>query len=213
MKVSIAAAAAVLACSCSSTVLVQVPPRMQLDRAQTIGIVAFEVADAAGGAPNVSTRFVEAIQHGQPGVAVVELGSSAALLGAVGRSELDRDALREIGRKYELDAVLVGALRMHEQQPRLDVDLDQGFELGAVRAQVRLDGNLEAKLVDTERGATVWSGSSARWIELASVSGDSAGFGSVSVADRQRQVERLVGDMIAEASADFRPSYERRRVD
>lgn len=213
MKPALALAVAALACSCSSTVVVEVPPRMQLDRAQTIGIVSFDVAGGAPEAPNVSTRFVEVIQDGQPGVAVVELGSSAALLGAVGRSELDRDALREIGRKYEVDAVLVGALRMQESQPRLDVGLDNGFELGSLRAQVRLDGNLEAKLVDTDRGATVWSGSSARWIELASLSGNSAGFGSVSVADRERQVERLVCDMIDEAAADFRPRYERRRVD
>lgn len=168
---------------------------------------------SAPATPSVSTRFVAALQGGQPGVAVVELGSSDALLGAVGRGELDRDALREIGRKYEVDALIVGALRMQESQPRLDVDLDHGFELGSVRAQVRLDGNLEAKLVDTDRGATVWTGTSARWIELACVSGSSAGFGSVSVADRERQVERLLCDMVDEAAADFRPRYERRRVD
>lgn len=195
-------------CSCASTVLVEVPPRMVLDREQTIGIVRFDVQGGQAGAPDVSSRFLEALQEGQPGVAVVELGSSAEVLGAVGKSRMDGDAVREIGKKFEVDAVIVGALTMKESNPKVDVNLDRGIGLGSLQAQVRLDGNLEAKLVNTDRGATLWTGSSSRWINLASMSGSSAGYGSISVPDRERQVEQLVYDMVQDASSDLRPTWQ-----
>lgn len=200
---------AVAVSSCSSTVLVQIPPRVVLDREQTIGIVSFDVRGGEAGAPDASSRFIEAIQEGQPGIAVVELGSSAEVLSAVGKARLDSESVREIGKKFDVDAVLVGALTMKESKPKLDLDLDQGFEHGALKAQVRLDGSFEAKLFNTQRGATLWTGSSSRWINLASLSGSSAGYGSISVPDRERQVAQLVHDMVREASTDFRPTWER----
>ena len=200
---------AVAVSACSSTVLVKVDPHMVLDRAQTFGIVAFDVEGEEAGAPDAAILFLEAIQEGQPGVAFVELGSSAELLGAVGRTQMDGEAVREIGKKFDVDAVLVGALTLKEAKPKVGVDLDRGFELGSVQAQVRLDGRLEAKLVETERGATLWTGSSSRWIELARVSGSTAGYGSLDLADRERQIEQLVHDMVQESSSDFRPTWER----
>ena len=200
---------AVAICSCSSTVLVQVSPRMVLDREQTIGIVAFDVHGAEAGAPDVTSRFVEAIQEGQPGVPIIELGSSAEVLSAVGKTRLDGDAIREIGKKFGVHAVIVGALTMKESRPKVDVDIDRVFERGSLQAQVRLDGSVDAKLVGTDRGATLWTGSSSRWIELASMSGSTTGYGSIGIADRERQVEQLVHDMVQEASSDFRPTWER----
>jgi hypothetical protein len=194
--------------SCASTVLVEVPPRMLLDREKTIGIVSFDVQGGGADARDVSSRFLAALHQAQPGVAVVELGSVAEVLGAVGKDRMDGEAVQEIGRKFEVDAVILGALEMKESSPEVDVDL-QDFRLGSVTAQVRLDGSLEAKLVNTDRGATLWTGSSARWIDLARVSGSGPGQGSVRIQDRDRQVELLVSDMVQEASSDFRPTWRR----
>jgi hypothetical protein len=195
-----------VACSaCSSTVLVQVPPRMMLSHEQTIGIVRFETQ----GGPEVSGRLLEAIHDGQPGVAVVELGSSAEVLSAVGKTRIDSESVREIGKKFDVDAVIVGVVTVKESKPKIDVDIHQGLALGSVQAQVRLDGSLEAKLMSTDRGATLWSASSSRWIQLACASGSSAGYGSIHIPDRERQVEKLVQDMVQEASSDFRPTWER----
>jgi hypothetical protein len=105
--------------------------------------------------------------------------------------------------------VIVGALTVKESKPKVDFNLDQGLEHGSLQAQVRLDGSLEAKLVNTDRGATLWTGSSSRWIQLASVSGSSDGYGSVRIPDRERQLNKLVYDMVQEASSDFRPTWER----
>lgn len=209
MKLARVLLVASLAAACSSTILVQVPPRLVLDREQTVGIVSFDVHGGDVGARDVASRFAEAILQGQPGVPVLELGSAASVLGAVGREEFDSEAARLIGQRFGVHALVVGSLTMKESEPRIDVNVDQGFDLASLQAQVRLDGSLEAKLVETERGATIWRGSSTRWIQLARVSGSSGGFGSIDLPDRQRQIERLVHDMVQEASCDFRPSMER----
>jgi len=131
-------------------------------------------------------------------------------LEGIGKTSMDGDAIREIGKKYHVDAVIVGTLTMKESKPKVDVSLSQGLHAGAFRAQVRLDGTLTAKLLKTDGGATVWSGASSRWIQLAGMSGNSYGYGSVGVADHDRQVEQLVADMVQDASCDFRPTWERR---
>jgi hypothetical protein len=200
---------ALIVSSCTSTVLVQAPPRMVLEREGTIGLVAFDVQSGENGAREVTSRFLAAIHDGQPGVPVVELGSSATVLDAVGKTSLDNDAIREIGKKFHVDAVIVGVLTTKESTPKVDLNLSQGLKAGALHAQMRLDGALNAKLVKTDSAATVWSGASSRWIQLASMSGSSTGYGSVSVADRDHQVEQLVADMVQDASRDFRPTWER----
>ena len=78
-----------------------------------------------------------------------------------------------------------------------------------MRAQVRLDGRLDAKIVTTARGASVWTGSSSRWINLIRASGSGTGVASVSVPDWDRQYEKLIFDMVSEASHDFRPTWEK----
>jgi hypothetical protein len=192
--------------------MVEVPPRMILDRNQTIGIVRFDVEGARGGQEqNVTAKFMEAIQHGQPGVPIIELGSSSELLNGVGKTQLNGEAMQEIGKKYKVDAVIVGTVQLKESQPKVNVDLSQGL-LGSVQAKVRLDGHLEAKIVTTARGASVWTGSSSRWINLAQVSGSTLGVGSVNLPDRDRQYEKVVVDMVGDASRDFYPRWEKQLI-
>src|SRR5215510_504624 len=93
---------------CSSTVLVKIPPRMILDRNQTIGIVRFDVEGTQRDDHNVTGKFVQAIQQGQPGVGIIELGSSSEVLNSLGKSQLNAEALQEIGKKFNVDALIIG---------------------------------------------------------------------------------------------------------
>jgi len=209
MKLALTSLFALTLASCAHTVMVKVAPRMELDREHTVGIVTFDADGKGVEGTDMTRRFLEAIHEGQPGIAILELGSSADVLGAVGLTRLDGEAAREIGKKFGVDAVLIGTVSLLESKPKVDVSLDRGFQLGSVQAQVRLDGSLEVKLLNTERGATLWSGSSARWIQLANVGASRMGLASVDVEDRERQVERLLCDMVQEASTDFRPTWAR----
>ena len=185
---------------------------MVLDRTQTIGIVRFGVEGGRGHGEeaNVTAKFIEAIQHGQPGVPIVELGSSSDVLSSIGKSQLNAEALQEIGKKFNVDAVIVGSIELKESKPKVNVNLSQG--LSSLQAQIRLDGHLEAKIVTTARGASVWTGSSGRWINLAQASGSVIGIGSLNVPDRDRQYEKLISDMVNDASRDFYPTCEKHEV-
>ena len=66
--------------ACSSTVTVKVPPRMMLDRNQAIGILAFKTDGTQEGDPDITAKFIEAVQSEQTGVAIVELGTPANVL-------------------------------------------------------------------------------------------------------------------------------------
>ena len=199
-------------CSSTHTTVVQVPPRMVLDHNQTIGIVRFDVEGARGAEHNVTGKFVEAIQHGQPGVPIVELGSSSDVLNGVGQSQLNAEAVQQIGKKFNVDAVIVGAVHLKESQPQVKVDVAQGLKLSSLQAQVRLDGQLDARILTTARGASVWTGSSSRWINLAQVSGSGLGVGSLNLPDRDRQYEKIIFDMVSDASRDFYPTFAKQQV-
>jgi len=213
MKLALASVLALALASCAApTVMVKVAPRMELDRENTVGIVTFDAEGKGVEGDDVTRRFLEAIHDGQPGIAILELGSAAEVLQAVGRTQMDGEAVREIGTKFGVGTVIVGNVSLVESKPKVDVSLDKGFKLGGVQAQVRLDGNLVVKVLQTERGATLWSGSSSRWIQLASASASRLGSASAAVQNRDGQVERLLHDMVQETSTDFRPTWVRQRV-
>jgi hypothetical protein len=195
--------------ACSSTMMVKVPPRMMLDRNQTVGIIAFDVEGSPDGDHNVTGKFMEAIQEEQPGVAILELGSLSTVLKEVKHPSLTADAVKAIGKQFNVDGVISGQMAMKQSKPNVDVDLSQGLKLDSVKAQIRLDGTLNAKLMTTSRGATVWTGSSSMWINLANVGGTGMGTGSFSFADRGRQVEKLINGMIRSATRDFQSTWER----
>src|SRR5215469_10286258 len=122
-------AVGVVGCSSTSTTMVKVPPRMTLDPNKTIGIVRFDVEGGRGEERNATAKFMEAIQHGQPGVPIVELGSSSEVLNGVGKSQLNGEAVQEIGKKYNVDAVIVGTVQLKESQPKVNVNIAQGLSL------------------------------------------------------------------------------------
>lgn len=194
--------------ACSSTRMVRLPSRVSVDPNWTVGLVRFEVEGANPEDHNVTGRFLEAFHEGQPGVAVVELGDVGEVLKAVGLTELNGEAVRAIGEKHDLDAVITGRLQLAQTRPEIGVDFEEGLRVNSVSARVRLHGTLAAKMLDTARGATVWTGSSTRWITLASGGGTRTGLGSVNLPDIRQQYEELIHDLIREATEDFRPTWE-----
>jgi len=192
-------------CGCSRTVLVAVPPRMDLRAYGTLGIVEF--ASNSSGAINarVTRQFQEQIQAAQPGTRFVELGSREALLASLGAKQLDSSALRKIGEKYAVDAMFLGEIAYSE--PKTDVRINDLTKLdGAVRAEMR--GDISSRLVETRTGASVWSSSAwaKRQIGGLSVSAEHGVSGSVRKSDPR---EEMVPALVYHLTQDFRPSSVR----
>ena len=193
---------------CSSTVLVSVPPRMDLKSYGTLGIVEF--GSNSDGAINVhaTRQFQQQIQAAQPGTRFIELGNREAVLAAVGGRQLDADALRKIGEKYGVAAIFLGDIAYSE--PTTDVKLTDLTKLdGGMRTEVR--GDISSRLVETRTGASVWSNSAwaRRQIGRLRVSAEQGVSGAVSKSNPR---DEMVPALVYQLTHDFRPSSVRQRA-
>jgi hypothetical protein len=190
---------------CSSTVVVPVPPRVDLKGYGTLGIVEFGSNSERGINARATRQFQEQIQAAQPGTRFVELGSREELLAALGGRQLDPAALKKIGEKYGVAAVFLGDIAYSE--PRLDVKISDVSKLeGGVRAEVR--GEISSRLMETGTGASVWSNSAwmRKQIGSVSVSADQGMSGGVSKSNPR---DEMVPTLVYQLTHDFRPTSVR----
>jgi hypothetical protein len=195
----------VLAACASNTVLVQVPPRMDLKPYGTIGIVEFGSNSEAAINAHATRQFQEQVQAAQPGTRFIELGERQGVLAAVGGRQLDVGALKRIGQKYGVDAVFVGDIAYSE--PRTDVKIADPQKLeGGLRSEVR--GDISSRLFETASGASVWSSSAwaRRQLGNLSVSAERGVSGSMSKANPR---DEMIPALVYHLTEDFRPTSVR----
>ncbi len=196
--------------ACASTVLVRIPPAVDLGRYGTIGIITVKATgsdDPQIGALTTQ-KLMQNAQEAQPGTAFLELGGEAQVLAAVGKKQLDPAAIQAIGAKHKVAAVMTGALEVSPVSPNVKLSLD----LSAIRAQAQVNASLAVRLLETTAGATAWTASRSGTWTLASVS---AGLGNLSggVSDPAKKYRQMVTDLTYSVTQDLRPSYERRKVE
>ena len=192
------------ACS-SNTVLVQVPPRMDLKSYATIGIVDFASNSERAINAHATRQFQEQVQAAQPGTRFIELGERQSVLAEIGGRELDVNALKRIGAKYGVAAVFVGDIAYSE--PRTDMKIADLQKLeGGLRAEVR--GDISSRLYETSSGASVWSSSAwaRRQLGNLSVSAERGVSGSVSKSNPR---DDMVPALVYHLTEDFRPTSVR----
>jgi hypothetical protein len=193
-----------LASGCSSTVLVTVPPRVDLKGYGTLGVVDFTSNSSGAVGARATQQLQEQIQAAQPGTRFIELGSREAVLAAVGRNQLDADAAKRIGKRYGVDAVFLGEIAYSD--PKTDVRVNDLAKLDAgLRTEVK--GDISARLVETASGASVWSNSG--WVrrQVGRVNGSEQGnSGSMTKSDPR---EEMVPALVYQLTHDFRPTAER----
>ena len=190
---------------CSNTVLVTVPPRVDLSGYGTIGIVDFaSSSDRALGA-HAARRFEEQVQAAQPGTRFIELGSREEVLATVGAKQLDPDAFKRIGEKYGVAAVFAGELEYSE--PRADLRIADLTKLeGGVRAEIR--GDISSRLIETRTGASAWSSSAWAKKQIGSVNVSAENGVSADVGQSNPRVE-MVPALVSRLTDDFRSSTVR----
>jgi hypothetical protein len=193
---------------CSHTVLVQVPPRVDLQSYGTLGLVDFASNSNPGINSQTTREFESHIHAAQPGTRIVELGSRESLLASVGGRQLDPQTVRRIGEKYGVDAIFLGSLTYSE--PKTDIKVTDASRLeGGVRIEVR--GDIASKLVETRSGANVWSSSAwaRRSLGLLNVSAEQGVSGAMRSGNPR---EEMVPALVFHLTEDFRPSTVRQQV-
>jgi hypothetical protein len=196
--------------ACSNSVVVTIPPRVDLQAFRTVGLIDLEVEPSLPLRSEVTHRFLVTTQAAQPGVRLLELGPMGKVLNSVGYSQLDFEAVRAIGQKYAVDALLTGQMTVSQLQPNIAFDR---ASLTTLNAKAQVDGALRAKLQDTASGATLWTnGAHGKWT-IAGLHIGSQGAGSYGITEPGKQYEAMLTDLVKVATQDFRPTYQRRRVD
>jgi len=195
-------------CSSTRTVLVDVPPRVDLRQYGTLGLVEFGSNYDAATNARATREFLAQIHAAQPGTRIVDLGTREALLGAAGARQLDVEALRKIGAKYGVEAVFVGDIVYSD--PKTDIRINDLARLdGGARTEVR--GDMAVRLIETRSGASVWSSSSWARREVSRVRVSTASGISGSTRDSDPRSE-MVPALVQHATPDFRHSTVRQQV-
>lgn len=193
---------------CSRTILVPVPPRMDLKSYGTLGIIEF----ASNSDPAISNyatqQFQEHVQGAYPETPILELGNRETVLAAVGATQFDPDAITKIGKKYGVTAVFLGDLVYSE--PKTDIRVTDIKRLeGGVRTEIR--GDMSTKLMETQSGASVWSSSTWEKRQIGSVSLSTRRGVSATVGDSNPRKD-MVPALILHLTQDFRPKLVRQRA-
>lgn len=192
---------------CSNTVLVSVPPRMDLRPYGTLGIVEFTSNSNPAMSQYATQQFQESVQDAYPGMPILELGNRDTVLDAVGATRFDPETITKIGRKYRVAAVFVGDIQYSE--PHTNVRLTDITRLeGGVRTEVK--GDISTKLMETTSGASVWSSSAWAKRQIGGVSVSAKHGVSAAARDADPRKE-MVPALIFHLTEDFRPSQVRQR--
>lgn len=200
----VSVAALSIGCSTPRPPQVHVPPRMDLSRLGTLGLVDFASEGNAGIGALGAREFLAALQSAQPGTPVLELGDERRLLAELGRETLDTEAVRALGEKYRIDALIVGTLDSQRVSPRVAFDASAAF----ATAKAELDGALDARILDTRTGATLWSTTTRARAEIAGVEISDRGIANIGTRSPDDARQRLVTRLVRKATADFWAHWE-----
>jgi hypothetical protein len=189
-------------------VMVEFPPQIDLSTMGTIGAIAFDVQSDSQLPGDITLKVIQHMQAAQPGVPVLELGNQANVLREIGFGSLDTEAVKAIGKKYGVDTLLTGTLEVTQSAP----DVKFGQSLSSVSAASYVRGNLNARLLQTRTGATLWSnGANGKW-KLAGVDLVSGSLPSIGMSNSEDKYKKMLQDLARVGTADFRSTYETREI-
>ena len=202
MKRAILGATLVLFAGCGGA-RVLMPPRIDLQAFQRIGLVEF-TSNAEGNLQTLASQeFIQGMQSSQPGVPVLELGGEELVLEAIGRDKIDPDAIQAMGKRFNVDAVIIGNLEVTDVKPK--VDLTQSLTSMDVQADV--EAALTTRLMEAGSGATVWVRSARSKQTVAHAGLDSQGGIHFGAEDPETAYGSLVQNLVYHVTQDFRPYW------
>lgn len=185
---------------------VMVPPVIDLKEHEVIGIIQFRSSNEGELGPLATRKFVEAARRDQGIVRVVELGSEADVLSAIGHDRLDPEAFKALAEKYQVSTVITGEVVVSDVRPDLTIIPGGGY----MSLAAEVDASLAAQMIETETGASIWSNSAEATRRVGNVSI----FGGKDVAfdaeDPEKAYGKLIDELVEETTKDFRVTWERR---
>lgn len=176
-------------------------PRIHLEGLGVIGFVGFDSRTKGNISDYASQVFLEYLLRSQPGARIKELGPSDVVLGEFGSYRLTPEALDVLGKRHNVDALIVGTLDFSKVRPRVDI---ASIVIGSIRASVDVDVTMSAKLLDTHDGTTFWADSARVRMDVANASVFPGGDVVFDAQDPARAYGDLVDELVRRTTRDFR---------
>jgi len=193
---------------CSHSEQIVIPPQVILSPYRIIGVVEFSTNGEAELGPYLTQNYLEAVQNAQPEVRFLELGSQELVLSKVDRKNFDYEAIKSIGRIYNVDAVMYGKLNLSETKP--NIRLSSTWQ--SVKAGASVEASLITKLWETDSGVVRWTNSSLRRETIANLSASTSGNIHFNAKDPKETYGNLIPQLVYANTRDFRVHYEYRKV-
>ncbi len=185
---------------------VMVPPRIDLKPHEVIGMIHFECDTKGELAPLTTRKFTEAIRRDQEMIRIIDLGTEAEVLRTIGHDRLSKAAFQAIGEEYDIATVFTGELLVSDVRPDISIAL---LFVAGMSVSAEVDATLDAQMVETESGASLWSTSVSATREIGHVSIWEGGLWSFDAEDPERAYGKLVNALVEDASRDFRVTWRR----
>ena len=197
-----------LAFGCAhNTVVVEIPPKIDLQPYKTIGIVEFSSNSNENLNRIATQKFMGCIQDAQPRVRFLELGPEDRLLTRLGRNAWDIEAIQAIEKHYGVSSVFTGRFDISSVQPKVSI----GTDLSSLHASAVVGISMVSKHWETVSGATIWSNSrQGRW-KVAGIHSDSKDI-SFRMSAPEDQYGRYLEELAFAVTDHFRPHYEKRNA-
>jgi len=192
---------------CAHTVVVEIPPKIDLKSYKTIGIVEFSSNSRESLNQIATQKFMGVIQNAQPQVRFLELGPEDQLVKKLGRNSLDIEAIKAIEKKYGVSSIFTGSFEISDVKPKVSI----GTDLSSVRASAVVNISMVSKHWDTVSGATIWSNSRQGHWKVAGINSNSKDI-SFSVNNPEDQYGLYLEDLAFAVTDHFRPHYEKRNA-
>ena len=192
---------------CAHTVVVEIPPKIDLKSYKTIGIVEFSSNSRESLNQIATQKFMGVIQNAQPQVRFLELGPEDQLVKKLGRNSLDIEAIKAIEKKYGVSSIFTGSFEISDVKPKVSI----GTDLSSVRASAVVNISMVSRHWDTVSGATIWSNSRQGHWKVAGIHSDSKDI-SFSVNNPEDQYGRYLEELAFAVTDHFRPHYEKRNA-
>ena len=193
---------------CAHTEKVRVPPKVELKTYRTIGVIEFSTNAEDALKPYVTQNFIQNIQSAQPGTRILELGDKDQLLRSLGHSKLNPESIQSIGRKHNVDALILGHLEVSEIKPKINVYA----AAKALNAKAYIEAALRTRIFETDSGATFWTRATSAKTHVAKIYLTDGGGFSFGVSDPREKYGKLVPHLVYANTSDFRSQYEYRTV-
>lgn len=184
---------------------VMVPPKIDLTRHEVVGIIEFGPPSEGELGPYVTKKFTEAIRRDQGIVRIVELGTEAEVLKAIGRDKLDKTAFQELGERYDVRTIFTSEV-VASARPS-DVSITPGF--GYLSIEAEIDVSLDAQMVETATGASVWSGSESETKKVGEISIFGNKDFDFDAENPDKVIDELIDEVVEKVTQDFRNTWVR----